>query len=149
MFNALSLDVASGYLFNHSFESLHKENYSIQFTVSSLLLHVILCEASSKSLHKVNRLETVCFLQNYAVEHFVSPRRLVSREANCSTQKMVKDVLRAFWVMVQSSIFCRLVKGLPEFITDVNPSLKGYHTLFHVCLPFCTPFTIYSHFDTL
>lgn len=37
MFNALSLDVASGYLFDHSFESLHEEEYSIQFTVSHSL----------------------------------------------------------------------------------------------------------------
>jgi hypothetical protein len=37
MFNALSLDVASGYLFNHSFDSLHEKEYSIQFTVSCSL----------------------------------------------------------------------------------------------------------------
>ncbi|KAL2069773.1 hypothetical protein VTL71DRAFT_14452 [Oculimacula yallundae] len=77
MFNALSLDVASGYLFNHSFDSLHEQDYSIPFT------------------------------------------------------NMVKDVLSVFWVMVQSSIFCNMVKSLPQFITKVNPSLRGYHQLFH------------------
>jgi len=59
MFNALSLDVASGYLFNHSFGSLQKENYAIQFTVSSPFFQVVLLKRVS-SLHRINQLQAVC-----------------------------------------------------------------------------------------
>lgn len=41
MFNALSIDVASDYVFNRSFDFLHSPTYAREFTVSLLLLFLV------------------------------------------------------------------------------------------------------------